>query len=177
MRMDDRRKRSAADWLRTIGVAELAKALRELADEPDAEVIAERIVAERELKPIESTLDLARLVCRAKGLPERVPDDGPKAHPAARSFQALRMLVNDERSQLEELLRQLPYCLRPGGRAAFLTFHSGEENLVRKAVAEGRRAGLYAEGPSEPLKPDAAERRRNPRSAPARLHLFRRRAD
>jgi 16S rRNA (cytosine1402-N4)-methyltransferase len=83
------------------------------------------------------------------------------------------MAVNDELSALETFLRQLPECLNPGGRAAVLTFHSGEDRRVKKAFEAGRREGVYAEV-SGVLRPGAEERRANPRCAPAKLRWARR---
>jgi 16S rRNA (cytosine1402-N4)-methyltransferase len=82
--------------------------------------------------------------------------------------------VNDELSALETFLRHLPQCLKPGGRAAILTFHSGEDRRVKKAFEAGLRAGLYAEISREVLRPGAAERSANPRSSPAKLRWARR---
>jgi 16S rRNA (cytosine1402-N4)-methyltransferase len=84
-------------------------------------------------------------------------------------FQALRIAVNDEFSALETFLRHLPACLNPGGRAAILTFHSGEDRRVKKSFEAGFRDGVYAEIAREVLRPGADERRANPRSSPAKL--------
>ena len=70
---------------------------------------------------------------------------------------------------LERMLRNLPMCLNPGGRAAILTFHSGEDRRVKKAFQEGQRFGLYAAVTEAPVRPGPEERRDNPRSAPAKL--------
>ena len=90
-------------------------------------------------------------------------------HPAARTFQALRILVNDELQGLEQLLRVAPYCLRPGGRLGILTFHSGEDRRVKHALRDGLHAGLYAQIAEQPQRPSPAERRGNPRSTPAKF--------
>ncbi len=86
-----------------------------------------------------------------------------------RTFQALRILVNDELTALEAFLRELPHCLAPGGRAAILTFHSGEDRLVKKAFRAGLDAGLYARISETVVRAAPEERRRNPRSSPAKL--------
>ncbi len=171
MRMDARRKHSAADLLRTMEEGDLARALRELADEPDAERIAAAIVRERATRPIATTLELASLVLAAKGLDarDRSRRSARAAHPAARSFQALRILVNDERGQLRELVRVAPFCLRPGGRIAILAFHSGEDRLVKQAFRAGREAAIYARISADPVRPGVVERRANPRSRSAKL--------
>ena len=85
----------------------------------------------------------------------------------------MRVAVNDEFSALETFLRQLPACLNPGGRAAVLSFHSGEDRRVKKSFQAGLRAGLYAEA-SEVLRAEPEERRANPRSTPAKLRWARR---
>ena len=90
-------------------------------------------------------------------------------HPAARTFQALRVAVNREDEALAQLLRDLPWILRPGGRAAILAFHSGEERRVEEAFAAGRAAGLYAQVSATAQQASPQERRRNPRSRSARL--------
>ncbi len=163
MRMDDRIQRTAADWLARLDAPALAAALRDLADEPDAEALAEAIVEARTRRPLLRTGDLVRVIESVTGKGER------GSHPVARTFQALRILVNDELGALKNLLRVLPGCLRSGGRAAILTFHSGEDRLVKHAFEGGLSSGQYVEVSVEPIRPTPAERRDNPRSAPAKL--------
>ena len=86
-----------------------------------------------------------------------------------RVFQAIRIAVNDEFSALETWLRNLPQCLRPGGRVAVLTFHSGEDRRVKQAFKAGLLEGVYAAISTEVVRASAAEQRANPRSAPAKL--------
>lgn len=174
MRMDPRRSRSAADVLQTITCDELATALHELADEPAHRQIAQAILRRRSERPITRTHDLVDVVLRALDLTHRtwraaVTAGQPALHPAARTFQALRILVNDELQGLEQLLRVVPYCLEPGGRLGILTFHSGEDRRVKHALRDGRRAGVYAQVADQPQRPTPAERRANPRSAPAKF--------
>ncbi len=174
MRMDPRRPRTAADVLRTITCDGLATALRELADEPAHERIAQAIVRRRSERPITRTQELVDVVLSALGLTRRTwrvaaAAGGSELHPAARTFQALRILVNDELQGLEQLLRVAPYCLQPGGRLGILTFHSGEDRRVKHALRDGLRGGVYAQIAEEPQRPSPAERRGNPRSTPAKL--------
>ena len=174
MRMDPRRPRTAADILRTITCAELATALRELADEPEHEQIAQAIIEHRSERPITRTQELADVVLSAQGLTRRtwraaVAAGESELHPAARTFQALRILVNDELHGLEQLLRVAPYCLHAGGRLGILTFHSGEDRRVKHALRDGLRAGVYAQIADQPLRPTPAERHTNPRSTPAKF--------
>jgi 16S rRNA (cytosine1402-N4)-methyltransferase len=90
-----------------------------------------------------------------------------------RVFQALRIAVNDEFSALDAFLRNLPACLKPGGRVVVLTFHSGEDRRVKKAFGAGKREGVYLEIAEQITQPSAEERRANPRSAPAKLRWAR----
>lgn len=174
MRMDERIQRTAADWLAVLSEAELATALTDTADEPDAAAIARAVVVARGQRPLRSTRELAELVLRVKGA--RRGDDDTDAHAAARTFQALRMLVNDELAALRRLLRTAPDCLRGGGRVALISFHSGEDRLVKHALEEGLATGVYAEIAPAPLRATPAERGANPRSAAARLRWARRAA-
>lgn len=179
MRMDRRKPRDAAAVLAQLSEAELSEALQELADEPDAARLAQAIVAARTQAPLATTGRLAEVVLAARGwsLPQwkAYVRANPRAtHPAARTFQALRILVNDELSGLERLLRALPWCLRPGGRVAVLAFHSGEDRRVERAFREGRLAGLYEAVADEPVVASHAEVGRNPRAASARLRWARR---
>ena len=119
------------------------------------------------------TADLVAAVLAAKRLPgtrfRRA--DGFTAHPAARTFQALRTVVNDEMQHLAQFVRDLPWIVRPGGRAAVITFHPGEERRVRAAFEQGVTRDLWQAPLAEPVAPRAEERRRNPRSRSARLHV------
>ncbi len=164
MRMNPRRGFSAAAWLIRAELAEMASILREYADEPDALPIA-RLWRERR-GAIRTTRDLEEAV-RAAVQGRR----GAAAADAAvrRAFQALRIAVNDEFGTLDLLLRQLPDCLRPGGRVVILSFHSGEDRRVKRAFRDGLRAGHYASAAEAPLRASAAERRCNPRSAAANM--------
>ena len=172
MRMDDRVTTRAADLVASCSQQSLSQALWELADEPDHERIAQFISAQRQVKPITCTGDLIRLIFAAKGTTEKAwkkHKTFQDAHPAALTFQALRMLVNDELGSLRELLRVAPQCLRPGGRIGIISFHSGEDRLVKRALREGLEAGLYQTVASEVIRPDCQEVRSNPRSSSARL--------
>jgi 16S rRNA (cytosine1402-N4)-methyltransferase len=175
MRMDRTRGRSAAQVLTTISEPELAKALRELGDEPDAERLAGLLVAAARRGELQRTTDVARVI--TEGKPWRLhPTPGRwNSHPAARTFQALRILVNRELANLERLLRVLPSLLAPAGRAAVISFHSGEDRLVKAAFRDGLRAGVYATVSPEPVRAAFAERTANPRARSAKLRWARRR--
>ncbi len=172
MRMDRSRGRTAAQWLETASEAEIADALALYGDEPDAAKVAAELAARaRAGNAPKTTFELASAVGVAKGLgPERfVKKDASAKHPAARTFQALRIAVNAERESLARLLGDLPALMRRGGRVALLTFHSGEEALVRAALNRQAAEGLWKAAPSEPLRPTPEEVRENPRARSARL--------
>ena len=123
---------------------------------------------------METTTELAALVRQTlhaaltRGMPEA--DRQAETRKALqRSFQALRIAVNDEFGVLDHFLSQLPSCLKPGGRVAILSFHSGEDRRVKKAFQAGERAGIYARVAPDPVRPSAEEQRANPRSSSAKL--------
>jgi len=169
MRMNPARGLSAADWLARVPLAELARALEEDADERYARQIARALVARA--GNLRTTLELADAVRAA--LPAHV-DEEEAQRSARRVFQAVRIEVNDEFGALDSLLRSLPECLRPGGRAAVLTFHSGEDRRVKQAFEAGLRSGVYVERSAELIRATPDERRANPRSTSAKLRWARR---
>jgi 16S rRNA (cytosine1402-N4)-methyltransferase len=182
MRMDRTRGRTAGDILATIPERELAAALLDLADEPHAREIARALIAAREQTPLTNTLQLAQVigetlrepVSRDSGWRLRPDSHRWRSNPATRTFQALRMLVNRELPNLQELLRVLPDCLRPSGRAAIISFHSGEDRIVKEAFRNGLERGLYDEVSNAPVRADHNERLANPRSRSAKLRWARR---
>lgn len=163
MRMNPTRGRSAADLLSTLGVAGLARILRENADEPLADDLAAAILGAHADRPLTTTKALAGVVRSASrlGLPA---DDAVR-----RVFQAIRIAVNDEFAALDALLKVLPGCLKPGGRAVILSFHSGEDRRVKLAFQAGLADGSYASIAAEPTRASGEERRANPRSTSAKL--------
>ena len=178
MRMDPTRGRTAAELLNTLPADELAAALRDLGDEPQAETIAAAGVAARPVKPIERTTELRELVeaaapVRIDKTPGAPPERKQRLAPLTRVFQALRILVNRELANLQQLLRVLPQVLKPGGRAVLISFHSGEDRLIKAAFRDGLRAGIYETISDEPIRPTFEERRENPRSRSAKLRWAR----
>jgi 16S rRNA (cytosine1402-N4)-methyltransferase len=177
MRMDRTRGRTASQLLYTIDERDLADALRELGDEPQAEGIAAAIVAARQHGPLATTTELATVISQAveAGSWKLHPAPGQwNTHPAARTFQALRILVNRELANLDALLRQLPKCLTPGGMAAIISFHSGEDRRVKSALRQGEQTGLYGAVARDAERPSWSERTNNPRSRSAKMRWARR---
>jgi 16S rRNA (cytosine1402-N4)-methyltransferase len=166
MRMNPERGVSAAQWLSTISRDQLADLLHENADELHAAQIAQRICQQQRQEPLRSTRALAQ--CVREALPSRIQMEEIDAS-IRRVFQAIRIAVNEEFGALESLLRSIPSILKPGGRVAFLSFHSGEDRRVKKAFQEGSRLGLYSEISGDVIRPSLDEQRANPRSSPAKL--------
>jgi 16S rRNA (cytosine1402-N4)-methyltransferase len=155
LRMNPRRGQPASALLTSLDPEKLAALLTENSDEPNAEPLARAILQ----TPIATTTDLVSIIRRT----------GRDDDSVRRVFQALRIAVNDEFGALEALLRSLPMCLKPGGRVAILTFHSGEDRRVKKAFQAGERDGTYAAIAREALRPTADEVRANSRSRSAKL--------
>jgi 16S rRNA (cytosine1402-N4)-methyltransferase len=168
LRLNPRKGRPAADWLMAVRSEELAATLRDYSDEKYADLIAAAI-HERKSEGIKTTRALAECILRAMApLPRRVREqegDGP----IRRTFQALRIAVNDEFGALENLLRVMPNCLKRGGHAGILTFHSGEDRRVKRFFQEGQRGGVYSSVADEPIRPAAQEVHANPRASSAKL--------
>ena len=167
LRMNSERGRPASALLAAITESDLVEMLAENADEPHARVIAQAICQARSRTPIITTRSLARCV-QAALLPARRSKEDVDTS-TRRVFQALRIAVNDEFGALDTFLRQLPACLKPGGRVAMLTFHSGEDRRVKKAFQAGERSGLYARVAHDVTRPTPEEIRANPRASSAKL--------
>jgi 16S rRNA (cytosine1402-N4)-methyltransferase len=165
MRMNPQRGQPVSALLERIGRETLTALLDENADEPYAQPLAEALAG----RQFASTTPLAAAIRAA--LPRL--SAGNRDLSIRRVFQALRIAVNDEFSALDTFLRRLPACLNPGGRVAILTFHSGEDRRVKKAFEAGFRDGFYGSISREVIRPNAAERHSNPRSAPAKLRWAR----
>ncbi len=168
MRMDPTRGQPASALVNRMSERELAEALLELGDEDDAPQIAQLIVERRKSKPIETTEDLMAIICEARDFTiQRAA--GAKLHPAARTFQALRILVNRELANLDRLLRVMPDVLKPGGVAAIISFHSGEDRRVKEAFRDAFRGGIYSKISPDPIVATEQEQKTNPRSRSAKL--------
>ena len=166
MRMNPQRGQPVSALLEKIRPEALAQLLMQNADEPKAVQLGAALAG----KSFATTHALADAIRAALPL---VPKKEWHLN-IRRTFQALRIAVNDEFSALENFLRNLPACLKPNGCAAILTFHSGEDRRVKKAFIDGQRDGLYSEISSEIIRASAEEQRANPRSAPAKLRWARR---
>jgi 16S rRNA (cytosine1402-N4)-methyltransferase len=172
MRMDPTRGQPASTLVNRMTEKEIHDALLELGDETDAPQIARLIVERRKQSPIITTEQLTKIVCDARDFTlQRAA--GAKLHPAARTFQALRMLVNRELANLQRLLVIAPSLLKPGGVIAIISFHSGEDRLVKQSLRDARRAGIYEEIADDPITASPEEAAKNPRSRSAKLRWAR----
>jgi len=161
MRMNPHRGQSAAAFLQKISAGDLMELLEVNSDEPQARLLAPLLAG----KNFATARQLGETIRTA--LPRLGKEDVDLT--VRRVFQALRIAVNDEFSALDTWLRLLPDCLKPGGRVAVLTFHSGEDRRVKKSFDAGYCNGLYSDISREIQRPTPAEQHANPRSAPAKL--------
>ena len=166
MRMDRRQETSAETLVNTASKDELIRIITEYGEEPIgfARRIADAIVANR---PLHTTGELAELV------KTQYRGKWKKIHPATRTFQALRIAVNEELRQVEELLPLLPKLLKKGGRVGIISFHSLEDRLVKRYFAEQKNAGFEAEFEiltKKPLSGDIYDVH-NPRSRSSKLRV------
>ena len=161
---------SAAERLREVDQEELQGMLIENADEPYAYEIAEKIVTNaRRGKKIETTTQLKEAIEEALAfVPEKERKEAVKKS-CQRVFQALRIDVNNEYEVLYSFLEKLPDVLAPGGRAAILTFHSGEDRLVKKSFKQLKKAGIYSDVSADVIRPSAEECVRNPRARSTKM--------
>jgi len=167
LRLNPGHGQSAAGLIKDISQGDLALLLYENADEPHAEDISRMIHSRKDT--IRTTLQLADAVRLAlKDLPKETREEETSAS-LQRTFQALRIDVNDEFGALDRFLALLPECLAPGGRVAILSFHSGEDRRVKKSFRALAREGVYSDIAPDPIRPSPEERRSNPRSSCAKL--------
>jgi 16S rRNA (cytosine1402-N4)-methyltransferase len=169
MRLDPSEGASARDLLYRLNERDLADLFWKYGEERFSRRIARRIVETRRREPLDTTEQFAELVRRC------VPrSKGQKIDPATRAFQALRIAVNDELGALERLLKQLPNCVRAGGRVALISFHSLEDRLVKHAL---RDRSLWQELTRKPIQAGEDEVNRNPRARSAKLRCAQRTGD
>ena len=169
MRLDKSRTTTAADLVNGLPEGELADLLYMQSEERHSRKISKRICQARRQGRLDSTVALARLVAAAVG---QDPDSRrDRIHPATRTFMALRMAVNRETDSLRRLLAAAPSVLAKGGRIAIISFHSGEDRLVKEDFRARARAGSYHLLTKKPVTPGEDECRANPRSRSAKLRV------
>lgn len=170
LRLNPRRGKSAAARLKTLSQDELQGMLIENADEPNAAAIARAIISEiRKGKEISTTTQLQQIIKDTlKFIPGSNSNDKIKKS-CQRCFQALRIDVNNEFEVLYEFLEKLPATLAKGGRVAILSFHSGEDRLVKKSFQHFFREGVYREIAPGPIRPSSEECNTNGRARSAKL--------
>ena len=167
MRMNPQSGLTAGQVVNRFDERELADAIYEFGEERRSRRIARAIVRAR---PIRTTAQLAAVIS-AVARPMNQPRHGAGIHPATRTFQALRILVNRELDDLRELLSEeaAPKVLKPGGRLVVISFHSLEDRIVKDALRDGAQAGIYRLLTKKPVTAEEAEIERNPRSRSAKL--------
>ena len=175
LRLDPEHGLSAAERLRELSREEIEGMLVENSDEPYAEQIANEVIRTyRSGGRIDTTTELAAVIERSlMFLPENREKKDIVKKTCQRTFQALRIDVNSEFEVLEAFLEALPHALAPGGRVAILTFHSGEDRLVKKAFARYHKEGIFAEISKDVIRPSAEECRSNGRARSTKLRWAR----
>lgn len=170
LRLDPEKGESAAERLREVSYEELVGMFQENSDEPYAEEIAAVIMKRNRTKNyVETTIQMKEAIEEALSfVPEKERKEAVKKS-CQRCFQALRIDVNSEFEVLYDFLDKLPDALRPGGRVAILTFHSGEDRLVKRAFKAGAKAGVYSEVSKDVIRPSAEECARNPRARSTKM--------
>ncbi len=173
LRLDPEHGTSAAERLQEVDEEELIGMLIENSDEPYASEIAAEVMWRNHIgKPIITTVDfkdtIEKAIGKVKGLSNADKEEAVKKS-CARCFQALRIDVNSEFEVLYQFLDALPEAMHSGGRVAILTFHSGEDRLVKKAFKQGLKEGIYSEICEDVIRPSAEECKRNPRARSTKL--------
>ena len=172
MRQNPRQGLTAEQVVNQAGEKELADLIYEFGEERRSRRIARAIVRAR---PITTTAELARIVAAAAPTMKQ-ERTRHTIHPATRTFQALRIYVNGELSEIQALLAAAPKLLKPGGRLVVISFHSLEDRLVKDAMREGAQGGIYEVLTRKPVTAEAEETDRNPRSRSAKLRAAERTA-
>jgi 16S rRNA (cytosine1402-N4)-methyltransferase len=167
MRMDDRLQQTAGDLVNTLAETDLADLIYSYGEERYSRRIARAIVAARKVEAVRTTTQLAEIAAKAYPAAARRTRRG--VHPATRTFQALRIAVNDELANLDALLGSLPALLSVGGRAAMISFHSLEDRRVKTAFAALVEQGSAKLLTRKPITPSDEQKKLNPRSRSAKL--------
>ena len=170
LRLNPQNGEPASERLQKMNREEIEGMLTDNSDEPYAAEIARAIAGRnRKGQKIDTTTKLAELIGETLFfLPEKERKEAVKKS-CARVFQALRIDVNSEFEVLEAFLTKLPSCMAPGGRIAILTFHSGEDRLVKRAFKEGKKAGIYSEVAEDVIRPSSEECAKNPRAKSTKM--------
>lgn len=169
LRMNPQKGISAAQRLKEVTQEELYGMLLENADEPYAEEISKAVTRQRRIRPVETTTDLKQVIEQALSfIPEKERKEAVKKS-CQRSFQALRIDVNSEFEVLYDFLEKLPQVLAPNGRAAILTFHSGEDRLVKKSFKQFYKEGIYSDISKNVIRPSQEECARNSRARSTKM--------
>lgn len=170
LRLDPEKGESAAERLREVSYEELVGMFQENSDEPYAEEIATVIMKRNRTKNyVETTTQMKDAIEEALSFVSEKERKEAVKKSCQRCFQALRIDVNSEFEVLYDFLDKLPDALRPGGRVAILTFHSGEDRLVKRAFKAGAKAGVYSEVSKDVIRPSAEECARNPRARSTKM--------
>jgi 16S rRNA (cytosine1402-N4)-methyltransferase len=169
MRLDSRLRKTAADIVNKADERSLADLIYKYGQERGSRRIARFIVRQRERSSIISTAQLASVVCRALARP--VKTRRSRIHPATRTFQALRIAVNDELDNLQKLLCAAPGLLNRNGYIAIISFHSLEDKLVKENFRHNSKSGVYTIMTKKPIRASQAEVTENPRARSARLRI------
>ena len=172
MRLDSRRRKTAADIVNKTGEKALADLIYQYGQERASRRIARFIVEHRKTQQIRTTTQLAMIVCRALNQPAH--GRRSKIHPATKTFQALRIAVNDELGSLKEFLDTTPDMLKQGGKVAVISFHSLEDKIVKENFKQSARDALYEIVTKKPLTASRDEARQNPRARSAKLRIAKR---
>lgn len=173
MRMDDRQRPTARELVNKLPEKKLADLIWQYGEERHSRRIARAIVAARRTRPFERTDELVSVIRQALGL-RGGGGRRSKIHPATRTFQALRIAVNDELGSLERLLELGPRLLRKNGQLAIISFHSLEDRRVKHNFRANAKEGFYEELTRKPIIADEEERKSNPRSRSAKLRVAKR---
>jgi len=166
MRIDKRLRRTAADIVNETDEKSLADLIYRFGQDRASRRIARFIVQERRAEPIRTTGQLAEIVCKALRKSRR-----SRIHPATRTFQALRIAVNDELENLKKLLASAPGLLNKSGYIAIMSFHSLEDGLVKRDFIQNAKAGIYKILTKKPLVPTREEITENRRARSAKLRI------
>ncbi len=168
MRIDKRLKRTAADIVNKTDEKSLADLIYEFGQDRASRRIARFIVRQRKIEPITTTGQLADIICRALG---RSGSARRRIHPATRTFQALRIAVNDELENLKKLLAAAPALLNENGYIAIISFHSLEDRLVKYDFKQNEKKGIYRILTKKPIVPSREEIAENRRSRSSKLRV------